>query len=57
MAGLESNDYEVDGWSLAWKDFNDSLTVVDRMRSSTGRVIEPRIADDDIEDVTDALYG
>jgi len=57
MAGLEHHDYETDGWTLTWNDFDESLTVVDRMRSSTGRVIEPRIVDDDIEDVTDALYG
>jgi len=56
MAGLEKHDYSLDGWSLAWNDFDESLTVVDRMRSSSGRVIEPRIVDDVDADV-DPYYG
>ncbi len=46
MAGLENHDYRDGGWKLRWSDFDESLTVVERMRSSTGRVIEQRIAKD-----------
>ena len=50
--GLESNDYSTEGWKAKWSDFDDSLTVVERMRSSTGRVIEPRIVDDEVVGTT-----
>ena len=57
MAGLESNGYSTEGWRLKWSDFDNSLTVVERMRSSTGRVIEPRIVDDETVASPSALYG
>jgi hypothetical protein len=57
MAGLESNGYSTEGWRLKWSDFDNSLTVVERMRSSTGRVIEPRIVEDDAVSSPSALYG
>ncbi len=57
MAGLESNDYSPDGWKLKWTDFDQSLTVVERMRSATGRVIEPRIVEEETVANPSALYG
>jgi SpoVK/Ycf46/Vps4 family AAA+-type ATPase len=57
MAGLESNDYSPDGWKLKWTDFDQSLTVVERMRSATGRVIEPRVVEGETVTNPSALYG
>jgi SpoVK/Ycf46/Vps4 family AAA+-type ATPase len=57
MAGLETNDYSPDGWKLKWTDFDQSLTVVERMRSATGRVIEPRIVEEETVTNSSTLYG
>lgn len=57
MSGLEANDYRDKGWKLTWSDFDESLTVVERMRSATGRVIEPRMVDEETSTTPNALYG
>jgi len=43
LGGLERNDYaEQNKWKVLWEDFDAALTVVERMRGASGRVIEPR---------------
>ncbi len=43
LGGLERNNYAKENkWKVLWEDFDTALTVVERMRGASGRVIEPR---------------